>query len=72
MIGILSVVTAAMLLIVPNQAIAADGLSAAEAANLMIKVRDTCKVYVSNAEQFWKRQYREAADAPGVILLNRE
>ena len=50
----------------------AQGMSAAEAAQTLIQIRDKCNIYVQNGEQFWRGSFKKAEDAPGLVLLNSE
>src|ERR1700674_175325 len=72
MIKIPLLLAAALLLLASNPVVAVDGLSPTAAAQLAIKMRDTCKTYVNNGERFWTGAYKDAADAPGLVLVNKE
>lgn len=43
-----------------------------EAARMMVKVGETCNMYVDNGEMFWRKEFKKPADAPGLVLLNKE
>ena len=50
----------------------AEAMTTQEAAKVMIQLRDTCKVYVSNGQRFWSGELKRPENAPGLVLLNKE
>lgn len=67
-----ALVTFGLMVAVGLGANAGESVSAQEAAVLLTQIRGKCGPYQSIGEGYWRGAYKSPADAPGLVLLNKE